>query len=177
MLAAIVALTAIVPLNVEAKFGDAIDMFRQKMANHFKLVSQEKKNEKTYYHFAVNTDNKIQRATAGFAGGLTISTENGKINGESLLVQLGMDDDIGKKLAATLALNLAYEALNKPIPNEPKDKQAEFNAYLKAVDEALAGQAGHISYPGYANQLIFSKTNTGNLLFVINGGPSAQAKK
>jgi hypothetical protein len=141
------------------------------MAKHFKYVSMEKKNEKTYYHFSVNTDNKIQQNSAGFAGGLTITTEQGKISGESLLVQLGGDPSIGKKLAAILCLNLAYDALGKPIPSSEQDIQAEFSAYSRATSDALSGQPGHINYPGYSSQLIFSQTGDGNLLFVINPSP------
>jgi hypothetical protein len=155
----------------QAKFGDSIDSFKQKMVSHFKYVSMEKKNEKIYYHFSVNTDRKIQQNSAGFAGGLTITTEKGKISGESLLVQLGNDQNIGNKLAAILCLNLAYDALGKPIPNSDQDKQTEFNAYSKATSDALSGQPGHINYPGYSSQLIFSQTHDGNLLFVINPSP------
>ena len=154
--------------SVQAKFGGSIEVFKQKMVNFFSYTNAEKKNEKTYYHFSVKTDRKIQEASTGFAGGLTITTDKGKIAGESLLVQLGNDDDIGKQLAAVLCLNLAYNALGKSVPITAEDKQAEFNAYFKAVSDALSGQPGHISYSGYNNQLIFSKTKEGNLLFVIN---------
>lgn len=163
------------PANAaQAKFGEAIDKFRQKMASHFTYISTEKKNTKVYYHFSVNTDSKIQQANPGFAGGLTITTENGKIAGESLLIQLGTQDDIGKKLAAILCLNLAYDALGKPIPLTDRDQQAEYDAYFKAVDDAMSHQPGHISYPGYSSRLTFSQTNDGNLLFAIN--PNSAAK-
>ncbi len=158
----------------QAKFGDSIDKFRQKMASHFTYLNTEKKNAKIYHHFSVVTDSKIGSADPGFAGGLTITTENGKMTGESLLVKLGIADDIGKRLAATLCLNLAYDALGKPIPSTDQDQKAEYDAYFRAVDDAMSRQAGHISYSGYSSQLLFSQTNDGNLLFVIN--PSSSAK-
>ncbi len=153
-----------------AKLGDSIEMFKQKMAVNFKLISQEKKEQKAYYHFSVITDSKIQQASAGFGGGLTITTDSGKISGESLLVTMGSDLDIGVKLAAVLCLNLAYDALAKPIPSDSKDQEAELAAYTKAVKDAIANQPGHINYSGYRSQLIFSQTKEGNLLFVINSG-------
>jgi hypothetical protein len=171
----ILLIIQVLPQNAaQAKFGDSIDTFRQKMASHFRYINTEKKNTKAYYHFAVNTDNKIRQADSGFAGGLTISTDNGKITGESLLVQLGTDNNIGKKLAAILCLNLAYDALGKPIPAADKDKQSEYDAYFKAVNDAMSGQPGHIGYPGYSSQLLFSQTNEGSFLFVINPAPPAK---
>lgn len=162
------------PDLAQAKFGDSIDTFKQKMSMHFSYINAENKNAKIYHHFSVKTDNKIRRASQGFAGGLTVTTENGKMTGISLLVQLGSDHFIGRKLASILCLNLAYDALGKPIPTSNKDQEAEFRAYSKAVSDAMARQPGHINYPGYSSQLLFSETNDGKLLFVIN--PSAPAK-
>lgn len=154
---------------VQAKLGSSIETFKQRLASTFKLVNQETKNQKTYYHFSLVPDKKVEDSAPGFGAGLTITTEGGKIAGESLLVRVGSSyDDTGKKLAAILCLNLAYDALDKPIPKEGKDQDAEFNAYLRAVSDALLNKPGRISYPGYSGQLIFSQTNDGNLLFVIS---------
>lgn len=141
------------------------------MSNSFSFASIEKNGAKTYYHFAVVTDKKIQQNSSGFAGGLTISTEAGKITGESLLIKPGADPDVGNRLASILCLTLTYEALGKPIPVTDKDKQIEFDAYIKAVEDAMDGRPGHINYPGYSSQLLFSKTADGNFLFVLNPSP------
>ncbi len=171
----IILITQALPMApAEAKLGDSIDTFKQKMSSHFQYINMETKGGKVYHHFSVKTNTKIQQSSAGFAGGLTITTIAGKITGESLLVQLGTDDTIGEKLAAVLCLNLAYNALGKPIPASAQDKRVEFDAYLRAVSDAKSGQPGHISYPGYSSQLIFSQTAEGNLLFVINPNPVAK---
>ncbi len=151
-----------------AKLGFALSTFTEKLGTSFKLIGQEKKNQKVYYHYKVVTDDKINNASPGFGGGLTITSDNGKISGESLLVKLGNDREIGQRLAAVLCLNLAYEALAKPIPKDLKDQNAELDSYKHAVSDAALGKPGRISYPGFSSQLIFSMTNDGSLLFVIS---------
>ena len=160
--------------SADGKFGAPIETFKQKLGHSFTYLNAETKNNKTYQHFTLIVEEKVQRVNPGFSGGLTLTLENGKISGESFLVGLGSDRDLGQKLAGILCLNLAYEALGKPIPNSSKDQEIELNSYTRAVREASSGSPGHINYPGYSSQLIFSRTEKNELLFVII--PSAPAK-
>lgn len=162
----------------QAKIGDPIQSFESKFSRIFTLKDSSSKDGNTYYRFSLNKDPVQQKAAPGFAGGMTITCANGKIQGESLVVRLGKNVNIGKAFTVGLSLDLTYEALGKPIVTDKKEAAAEYRSYLNAVDQALTGSPQDIKYAGYNTRITLSQTNSGDILLaIIPNPPTTQITK
>jgi hypothetical protein len=151
----------------QAKIGDSIGAFRVKFARIFSLTDTSNKDGKTYYRFTLNNDPIQQKSSAGFSGGMTITCSNGKIQGESLIVRLGKNTDMGKVFTVGLCLDITYEAIGKPIVTDKKEAGTEFRSYLNAVNQALTGTPQDIKYAGYNSRITMSHTGSGDILLAI----------
>jgi hypothetical protein len=160
----------------QAKIGDPIGSFQGKFSRIFTLKDSSTKDGKNYYRFSLNKDPIQQKSAPGFAGGMTITCGNGKIQGESLIVRLGSNKRVGKVFTTGLSLDLTYEAIGKPIVTDKKGAEAEYLSYLNAINQALAGYPQDIKYAGYNTRITLSRTGTGDILLAITPNPPAPSE-
>jgi hypothetical protein len=155
----------------EAKLGEGISTFAQKMSNAFFLKTQTTKGEVAYLMYTLIGDPNRQKLSPGFGGGVTLTIKEGVISGESLLVRLGDNPKAGKAIAAVLALSVAYEALGKEPPTQAAVQERELNAYLKAIEAALNGSPQTIRYRGFNPKITILSSKTKDVLLTVTPGP------
>jgi len=159
----------------EAKMGAPVSSFSQKMFRFFFLKDQTTKGDTAYLRYSLIGDPQRQKASPGFAGGVTLTVKEGAISGESLLIRLGDNPKVGKTLAALLAMNLAYEAIGKESPTKPAIQEKEIKSYLAAVDAAMNGTPQTIRYNGFNDKIHLLCTKSKDLLLTILPGPPQAA--
>lgn len=147
-----------------ARIGEAYSEFKPKAERGFKLKSETKKDNRTYYMYVMTLDRPTQEAAPGFTGGLTLTVIGGKITGQSMVLRLGDYQEAGKALAAAHALDFAYESLGKASPKSKVTTEKELAAYTTALDQALDGVAQNIRYPGFNVKITMSKYGQADIL-------------
>lgn len=163
----VIILYYLLGIRVESRVGDPIQSFQAKNARVFIYKDHTTRANKVYYHYSLISDQAQQKSSPGFAGGMTITTDSGKVLSESLVIRLGTNSQVGKLMACAIFLDITYDAIGKPLPTKEIVKQSEFDSYMKAIDGALAGQPQIIEYKTYPMKIMVSKTNNNDLLLTI----------
>ncbi|PWT96557.1 MAG: hypothetical protein C5B53_09465 [Candidatus Melainabacteria bacterium] len=154
-----------------AKIGGSVQSFQARNGRIFTFKSRSIKDDKIYYVYSLNSHPAQQHSSPGFAGGITLTVDQNKIAGESFILRLGADQDVGKVLAAALCMDLTYEAIGKPAPVTPSLRAKEFTAYSNAITRGLSGLPQVIRYKGYPMRVTISRTDQGELLLAIIPNP------
>lgn len=160
-------ITLFLPSLSQAKIGGSSQSFEIKNKQLLIFKNRGSSGNKTYYFYSFVKHPAQQNASMGFAGGATITTANSKIIGESILIRLGANQEIGKIFACAICMDLTYEAIGKAVPSTQAVRESEYTAYREAINGALAGSPQIITYKGYAVRITVSKTKDNNLLLVI----------
>jgi hypothetical protein len=158
------------------KIGASIRTFQANNGRLFVFKNRTVKEDKTYYVYSLISHPAQQHSSPGFAGGITLTTSGDKILGESLILRLGADQEVGKVLAVAICMDLTYEAIGKPAPKTQSLRATEFNSYSDAITRGLAGLPQVIKYKGYPMKITVSRTNEGELLLAIVPLPTATDK-
>jgi len=153
--------------GAQARLGEPINSFKNKASASFKFKSETKKEDRCYFMFTMNLDDKTREGAQGFAGGLTLTVVDGKIVGQSMVLRLGENYEGGKALATLHCMDFAYESIGKPAPKSKQASEAEFSMYAAAIDQVLAGAPQHVKYPGFNDRITMSRTEDGNLLIAV----------
>jgi hypothetical protein len=125
------------------------------------------KENSTYCHYGLIGDPERQKRSPGFGAGLTLTVQANKIVGESVLIRLGDNSDIGKMFSTILTMNICYEALGKPRPQSEALTDSEVRAYAEAIERALAGAPQNIRYQGFPFKITLSRSKNSELLVAI----------
>jgi hypothetical protein len=158
ILALLIGATAALP--AQAKLGQDFTEYKKRISTAFIATGQQGNN----YMFTMNIDPKQSMASPGYAGGLTVTVDNGKVTGQSLAIRPGMQPVIGPTIAAVHGFAFAYEAIGKDAPKDEKAGEAEFKAFSGAVAQAFMGQPQNLRYPGYPGLITVSRDAGGNLI-------------
>jgi hypothetical protein len=160
-----------------AKIGAPVATFNAKMSRLFLLKETTPKDGNTYFRYVLIGDQDRQKRSPGFGAGITLTGKANKIAGQSLVVRLGQNRQVGKMFAVMLSMNVCYEALGKESPKTPQATNAEVQAYASAVERALSGAPEYIRYNGFPMKITMSKTKDSDLLVAITAVPSDTASK
>jgi len=161
-----------------------VSSFENKMKKLFLLKDRSAKGDITYYRYVLIGDQDRQKHSPGFGAGLTLTTNANKIEGESLLIKLGANRNVGSMFSVMLCLNVSYEALGKSPPKSSQSINDEIRAYSSAIERALAGSPQSIRYKDCPVKITLSNTKDSDLLLAITpiapanqpGAPSAGNK-
>ncbi|HEY9754458.1 MAG TPA: hypothetical protein V6C97_04825 [Oculatellaceae cyanobacterium] len=170
LLAATLLSTLFCATAADAKLGEEIDKYKQRVAKAYTLKNQATKDGKTNYSFVINSDPTLAKAAPGFGGGVTITVEHGKITGQSMVLRLGQNSDVGKEIAVRFALDFAFEALGRAVPKTKKELSDEVNSYRTVINSALAGAPQNVRYPKLTGKITVSKTADGSLVLAATPG-------
>ena len=155
-----------------AKIGAPVQSFMAKNGRLFTFKNRTVKDDKIYYVYSLNSHPAQQHSSPGFAGGITLTTDQNKIEGESLILRLGADQEVGKVFAAALCMELTYEAIGKTPPRTETLRGKEFTSYSNAITRGLSGLPQVIRYKGYPMRITISRTDQGELLLAITPNPT-----
>lgn len=159
-----------------SKIGGPLTTFQTKNAKLFTLKSRSVKEDKVYYVYSLTSHPAQQHSSPGFAGGVTLTTSGGKILGESLVIRLGADQEVGRILAAAICMELTYEAIGKAAPKTESLRAFEFNSYTNAITRGMQGMPQTIRYKNCNMRITISRTDENNLLLAITPIQPAAAK-
>ncbi len=157
-------------LPADAKLGEDIAKYKAKVAKAYTFKSQSEKAGKSYDVFSINVTPEIKKVAPEFGGGLTITVDKGKITGQSMVLRLGKNEEIGKAIAVRYALDFAFEALGRSVPKHQKELVDEIDSYKTVIKNALAGDAQNVRYPNVAGKITVSKQKDGSLVFAATPG-------
>jgi hypothetical protein len=121
--------------------------------------------------FGLPEDQALHQKLPGFVGGLTVTTHQGRIIGESFLLRLGENFAAAKILAAATCLNVVYEAIGKSVPTKASERESDFNRFAGALDQALQGIPQNIHYQGFHMRVLLSKRGDNEILLAITPKP------
>lgn len=155
----------------QAKLGEAYQTYKVKVARSWSFAAEDANGPKTNYRFTLIISPDEQRASPGYAAGLTITAVNGKITGQSMAIRTGDNQVVGAAMATAHGFAFAYESLGKPLPVEKAKSEAEFKAFSEAVGQAFLGKPQYMKYPGFAGLITVTRDNQGNL--IIAATPAA----
>jgi hypothetical protein len=155
------------PIIAQAKMLAPISSFENKMKKLFLLKDRSVKGDITYCRYVLIGDPDRQKRSPGFGAGLTLTIKANKIQGESLLIKLGANRNVGRMFSVMLCSNVSYEALGKPAPKSSQSVNDEIRAYSSAIERALAGSPQSIRYQGYPVKITMSNTKDSDLLLAI----------
>ena len=151
-----------------ARIGQPVTSFNAKTGKLFLLKSTTPPNNGTSYARYVLIGNQDrQQRSPGFGAGITLTLKANKIVGQSMVIRLGQNRDVGKMFSVMLSMNVCYEALGKEAPKTPKGTNDEVKAYASAIDRALSGSPEFIRYNGFPMKITMSKTKDSDLLVAI----------
>jgi len=121
----------------------------------------------SYARYVLVGNQDRQTRSPGFGAGITLTIKANKIVGQSMVVRLGQNREVGKMFAVMLSLNVCYEALGKEAPKTQKGTNDEVRAYAAAITGALSGSPQYIRYNGFPMKITMSKTKENDLLVAI----------
>ena len=153
--------------GAEGKIGGTLQTFQTRNAKLFAFKSRTVKEDKIYYVYSLTSHPAQQHSSPGFAGGATLTTSGGKILGESVVLRLGADQEVGRILAAAICMDLTYEAIGKAAPKTDTLRAYEFNSYTSAITRGLQGMPQTIRYKNCPFRITISRTNENNVLLAI----------
>jgi len=159
-----------------AKIGAPVATFNAKMGHLFIAKETENKDTASYAHYVLIGDPDRQKRSPGFGAGMTLTVKANKIVGESLVVKLGKNPQVGKMFSVMLAMNVCYEALGKETPKTAKATNDEVRAYASAAERALSGSPEFIRYKGFPMKITMSKFGDSDLLVAITAANPEPAK-
>lgn len=157
----------VIPPAAIARLGETVESFRSHTGKIYKFKNDSRKDNNHYYMFSMLLDAKQQEAAPGVAAGITLTTVNGRITGESMAVRLGDGSAAAKLFGLSKALEFAYSVLGKPASKNSKEAEAEFSAFSAAAEQALFGLPQNIRYRGYSSKITLSRTAAGDLVVAI----------
>jgi hypothetical protein len=157
--------------TAQARIGGPVSSFQAKNGRLFTFKSRTIKDNKIYYFYSLNSHPAQQHTSPGFAGGITLTIDQNKIVGESFILRLGADQEVGKVLATAVCMELTYEAIGKPAPTTPALRGKEFKSYSNAITRGLSGLPQVIRYKGFPMRITVSRTDQGELLLAIIPNP------
>lgn len=154
-------------LPAEARLGEPIQAFKNRVAGAYKAKPVTKKEDRSYHMFSLMPSNEVKEKTPGFGVGITATVVDGKIVGQSMAIRFGDNYDAGKKLGALYTMDFAYESIGKPPPKSKEAVDVEVGQFAMAIEQVLAGNSQHVSYPGFAYRITMSRTKEGDLLIAV----------
>lgn len=177
-LIAVLLLLVSTPRAADAKIGEPIANFQMRYKSLLKLRASQAPGatqahgtssgkEVRNFQFALLIEDSERQAAPGFGGGVTVTVKEGKIAGESIAFTLGQDHFVGGQLASSYGLKLANDAIGRTVPGDKIKEDREQEIFSRTSSIALAGSPQVISYPGYENRIILSRSDEGNLLIAI----------
>jgi hypothetical protein len=164
---ALVVISVFISLPATAKIGAPTASFDAKMGKLFLLKDHNLKEGVAYYHYVLIGDPDRQRRSPGFGAGMTLTVKANKITGQSLVIRLGQNRQVGKMFSVMLSMNVCYEALGKDPPKTEKVTNQEVKSYASAIERALSGAPQSIRYNGYPMKITISRTKESDLLVAI----------
>lgn len=178
---AVVALALIAPglsgaQPAEARLGEDFVKYKMRVAKGFIATGEKKSGNTVNYMFQLVVEPKQQLASPGYAAGITITAQNGKITGQSMAIRPGTNPFVGGTLAAIHGFAFAYEALGKPLPTDKLKAEMQFKAFSGAVTQAFMGNPQNLRYPGFPGLVTITRDASGNLIVAARPeqAPSAQ---
>ncbi|HEY9871075.1 MAG TPA: hypothetical protein V6D08_18055 [Candidatus Obscuribacterales bacterium] len=148
----------------EARLGEDFAKYKTRVAKGFIATGEKKSGATVNYMFQLVVDQKQQLASPGYAAGITITAQNGKITGQSMAIRPGTNPFVGGTLAAIHGFAFAYEALGKPLPTDKLKAEMQFKAFSGAVTQAFMGNPQNLRYPGFPGMITLTRDPSGNLI-------------
>jgi hypothetical protein len=150
----------------QAKLGEDIGKYKQKVARAYTFKSQSTKDTKTNYIFSINIDPQLKKVDPDFGGSLNITADrSGKIIGETMALRLGKSTEIGKTIAVRYLLDFTYESLGRTLPKNTKEVANEVTSYKTVISNALLGTPQNIAYPKVQGKIVATKQGDDTLVF------------
>jgi hypothetical protein len=150
-----------------ARLGEKLESFRTRTGKLYNFKNDSRKDNNHYYMFSMVLEPQQQEAAPGVAAGVTLTTVNGRIVGESMAIRFGDGSPAAKLFGTAKCLEFVYDAVGKPKPKKPEEAEAEFNAFTQAADQALLGSPQNIRYRGYNSKITLSRTTFGDLVIAV----------
>ena len=160
---AMLCLLALPPPS-QAKLGQPFEAYKAKIAKTWTQVAEDTSGPKTNYHFSLIVTPEQQSASPGYAAGLTITVQAGKITGQSIAFRAGSNQMVGAAMATAHGFAFAYEAIGKPMSKDKATAETEFKDFSTAVGQAFMGRLQSIRYPGFAGLVTVTTDPSGNLI-------------
>jgi hypothetical protein len=156
-------------IAAQAKLGEPLKAFKARTAKLYKPTQDMPGTDgKSMNHiFEMIVTDKKAAISPGYAVGVTITTVNDKIVGQSMAIRSGATASIGTSLAAQDAYEFAIDAAGKPKPAKKEDALRELQSFTEQVNRAYLGQTQYIRYPNVKAQIILSFDRMGNLLVAV----------
>lgn len=148
----------------EARLGEDFAKYKTRVARGFIATGEKKSGNTVNYMFQLVVDQRQQLASPGYAAGITITAQNGKITGQSMAIRPGTNPLVGGTLAAIHGFAFAYEALGKPLPTDKLKAEMQFKAFSGAVTQAFMGNPQNLRYPGFPGLVTVTRDPSGNLI-------------
>jgi hypothetical protein len=150
----------------QARLGEDISKYKEKVAKVYATKSQSTKDGKTNYLFSINMDPQIIKVAPDFGGSLNITADqSGKIIGQTMALRLGKNIDIGKSIAVRYVLDFTYEALGRTVPKNTKEVGNEVVSYTTVINKALIGDPQNITYPKIKGKIVATKQSDDTIVF------------
>lgn len=174
---AFIVFVAVAPPQAQAKLGEDFAKYKARTSKGFLSTGEKKDGETTNYTFTLAPDTNQQKASPGYAAGITITAVKGKITGQSMAIRPGANPLLGGTMASIHSFAFAYEAIGKPLPTEKPKAEAQFKAFAGAVTQAFMGAAQNLRYPGFKGLITISRDGAGNLIVAARTEAAATAAK
>jgi hypothetical protein len=150
----------------QARLGEEISKYKEKVAKVYTSKSQSSKDGKTSYLFSINMDPQIKKVAPDFGGSLNISVDPaGKIVGQTMALRLGKNVDIGKTIAVRYFVDFSYESLGRTVPKNTKEVGNEVVSYTTAINKAMMGDPQNITYPKIKGKIVATKLSDDTIAF------------
>lgn len=158
------AVFLVIPPAAIGRLGETVESFRSHTGKIYRFKNDSRKDDNHYYMFSMVLDPQQQEAAPGVAAGVTLTTLNGRITGESMAIRLGDGSPAAKLFGLSKALAFAYYAIGKTASKNSRESEAEFSAFSAAAEQALFGMPQNIRYRGYNSKITLSRTASGDLV-------------
>lgn len=162
----IIAALSLMPA-AEARLGQSFAQYKAQHLKNYKAAGEKKGKSGKHYLFQLSLSDKEKRMVPGFGEGLTITVLNGKITGQSLVINMGRNKLIGTDLAIAHGLAFVYESLGKPAPKSRFQASRDVQAFTGVVHAAMGGYPQTLRYPGYKGKATVKKDSNGNVIIAV----------
>lgn len=151
------------------KIGEPLKSFKARTAKLYKPTQDMPGTDgKSMNHiFEMIISDKKSAISPGYAVGITVTTVNDKIVGQSMAIRSGATAAIGTSLAAQDAYEFAIDAAGKSKPIKKEEALKELQSFTEQVNRAYLGQTQYIRYPNIKAQILLSFDRMGNLLVAV----------
>lgn len=158
----------------DARIGESLGSFKAKCAQFYTQKNEKKKEDRTYIMYSLKPN---ASQPSGFGVGMTVTIVDGKVVGQSMAIRMGDNYELGKVQAIGHTIAFINETLGRPITTDPAAVQKEFSDLGQAVEQALAGSAQDIRYPGYTSRIRIARSGDGDLLLAATPDLGQDASK